>query len=265
MMDYNILNRGSFNETKLSFDVTSNPSNSGIHVHDILEGGAFCLRKAEWKYSVGDGQIDPYGWPRSPLKISINKILQDQTASPVEFSPPELLRDKIEISTFNPSTLRVTVHIILYGVMMVPMAGEPLLSDKEILGYSLLDDSQKGMLALSEAVIDRLDQHLKQLGLDGLRDQMLGGQVGPALSLLPEGLRHLVALPNSDPNTNPQSDPNTNPQFEALPALPLKDEAELKSLLIGDLVTFKTLNNSEITLDEIQSLADYLLDKSWTR
>jgi hypothetical protein len=255
MMDYNILNRGAFNETKLSFDITSNPGNAGIHVHNLPEGGAFCLNKAEWKYSVGAGQIDPYGWPKSPLKISINKVLKDQTASPVEFNPPELLRDKIEITTVNPSTLRVTVHITIYGVLMSPVAGEPLLSDKEILGYSLLDNSQKGMLALSEAVIDRIDQHFKQLGMDGLRDQMLGGQVGPASQMLPEGLRHL-ALPNTQ---------ELPPETEAISALPLKDETELKSLLIGDLVTYKTLNSSEISLDEIQALADYLLEKGWMR
>ena len=251
MMDYNILNRGAFNETKLSFEVTSEPGNSGTHIHKLPRGGAFCLKSAEWKYSVGGGQIDPYGWPRSPLKISINDVLREQTASPVNYSPPKLLRDKIEILVSNPSTLRVTVHITVCGVTVAPVAGEPLLSDKEILGYSLLDDSQKGMLALSEAVIDRIDEHFKQLGLDGLRDQMLGGQVGPAMQMLPEGLRHL-ALPNSG-------------SVEPIIPLPLKDEADLKSLLIGDLVTYKTLNSSEISLDEIQALVDYLLDKGWMK
>lgn len=254
MMDYNILNRGSFNETKLSFEIGVDPGKSNKHVHKLPTGGALCLKKAEWKYGVDAGQLDSYGWPRSPLKISINSALKDQTASPAIFSPPELLRDEVEISISNPSTLRVTVHITIYGVIVAPMAGEPLLSDKEILGYSLLDDSQKGMLALSEAVIDRVDQHFKQLGLEGLRDQMLGGQVGPALSMLPENLKHL-ALPNT---INPTTIPET-------PALSLKDDAELKSLLIGDLVTYKTLNDSEITLDEIQSLVTYLLDKGWMR
>jgi len=257
MMDYNILNRGAFNKTKLSFDITSEPSNSGVHIHKLPEGAAFFFFFSEWKYSVGAGQIDPYGWPRSPLKISINNVLHDQTASPVEFSPPELLRDKIEISTANSSTLRVTVHITIYGVLMSPTAGEPLLSDKEILGYSQLDDSQKGMLALSEAVIDRIDEHFKQLGVGGLRDQMLGGQVGAAMEMLPKGLRHL-ALPSTNIDL-------IEPLSEESPALPLKDDSEVKSLLIGDLVTYKTLNSSEITLDEIQALADYLLDKGWLR
>lgn len=256
-MDYNILNRGAFNETSLSFDITSEPGNCGTAVHKLPEGGAFCLNKASWKYSVGAGQLDPYGWPRSPLKISINKVLKDQTASPAEFSPPELLRNAIEIVTSNPSTLRVTVHITLTGVLMSPVAGEPALSDKEIMGYSLLDNSQKGMLALSEAVIDRVDEHFKQLGLDGLRDQMLGGQVGAAAQILPEGLKHLALPSNQGSRVMPLEDP--------IAALPAKDGDELKSLLIGDLVTYKTINSSDITLEEIQNLTFYLLDKGWIK
>jgi hypothetical protein len=179
------------------------------------------------------------------MRISINNAVTQQTASPVILSPPAILTPKIEVNIHNPSSLRVTIHLTISGELAVPIEGSAALSEKEVLGYSLLDDSQKGMLALQEAAMDRLDERFRQLGIDsGLRDQMLAGQISDVMKL---------------PGESPQMEPY------ALETAPKKPLDELKSLLVGDLVQYKLSSNSEISLEELQALADYLLDKDWIK
>ena len=250
MMDFNILNRARFQESTLVFAVTVNPGTDGIHLHE-LNGGVFCLKHAGWKYSVGGGQIDPYGWPKVPMRISINNAVIEQTASPIVLSPPAILSPRIEVKIHNPSNLRVTIHLTIKGELAVPIDGSPSLSEKEVLGYSLLDDSQKGMLALQEAAMDRLDDQLRQLGVDsGIRNQMLAGQVNEALGL--PGIQTALGLPEAQ-----------TPLALSTGEATKKTQEELKSLLVGDMVQYKLKNSSDISLEEIQSLTDFLLDKDW--
>lgn len=242
MMDFNILNRATFEETTLKFPITC--PRGIVTAHKIsLDGGYFCLKYMEWRYGVAGGQKDDdgYGWPKVPMQISVNNAINAKTESPVIFSPPTILRDEITIQINNPSALAVTVHLIMRGVKVSPTDGSPILSDKEILGYSLLDDTQKGMLALQEAAADRLDEHLKQLGFDtNFRTLALGGHFSG---------EDLKALTMQTTGVAEES----------------KSTEELTSLLVGDLVKFKLNSNSTISLEEIQSLASFLLERSWRK
>jgi len=229
----------------LTFPINTGSGASTAYSHD-LNGGSFCLKRAEWRYSVPGGQLDDYGWPKVPMQISINGAMQDQTASPVVISPPALLKNKVEVSISNPSSLQVTIHLTITGTLVTPI-GDSALTSKEMLGYSLLDDSQKGMLALEEAATDRMREHLKQLGFDSqTQEQIMLGQSNTS-NINPSALPSAVikALDTESNNT--------------------KKPEELKSLLVGDLVQFKLTNSSEITLDEIQALSDYLLSKEWKK
>jgi len=258
MMDYNLLNRASFNDTKLTFAITAEAGKQKFHTHKLPPGGIFCARQFDWKYAVGSDQSD---WPKVPMQISINDVITGRTESPLSFSPPALLRDEIRIGIQNSSMVAVIIHINAHGTIVAPIAGTPGLSDKEILGYSLLDDSQRGMLALSEAAVDRLDDNLRQVGLEGYRDRILG-LPGQLAGQLPG-----QQLPGQLPGPQPQLIPiEASPTpAELLKELPLKSADELMSLLLGDLVTYKSSKESDISLEEIQNLASYLLEKGWFR
>jgi len=106
------------------------------------------------------------------------------------------------------------------------------------------------MLALSEAAVDRVNEHLKQLGFSGVRDPSLAGQVGPQQQSLPSS-EHLAL----------QSDLVSMEKG----TMKNKTTTELLSLCIGDLVTYKTQVGSEITLEDIQGIADFLLEKGWIK
>jgi len=258
MMDYNILNRGSFNDTEITHDITVTPSQTSKSWHELGDYTSLLLKEISWKYSVPGGQTDAYCWPRQGLHVAITDAFKARVASPVLLNPAPLLKNKYEVIISNPSTVAVTVHMLLKGVLVKQNPGEPLLSDKEIRGYSLLDDSQKGMMALSEAVIDRIDDHFKQLGLAGLRDRLPGGQVAN-INMLSAELKQMAALPNSSPN---ELELHVEPRAIEPPKV---DSEMLKALLIGELVTCKTEKSFDLTLEDITFLASYLINKGWMK
>ena len=239
MMDFNILNRATFKKTSLEVSITAEPGTQAQHVVP-LQGGSFCLEYVEWKYSVSAGQSD-YDWPKVPMQISIGDVI-DRTASPIEYAPPTILED-FRIRVKNPSAIKVTVNFRLRGTHVIPIPGNIPLSEKEILGYNMLNDSQKGMLALQEAAYDRLDEHFRQLGVEGgIRNALLAGQISD-----------LKQLPGSEPLALTSD------------LIPRKSVEDLHSLLLGDLVTYKALHGSILELDEIQAIAKFLLEKNWIR
>ena len=250
MMDPNILNRGSFTDAEIPVEITVYPSKTQTVSHEFGNDTVLLLKEAAWKYSVAAGQKDDYGWPRQGLQVAITNAFKAQVANPVTLNPASVLRNKCEIIIANPSSLIVTVHMILRGVLVKQIPGEPPLSDKEMIGYSLLDNSQKGMLALSEAMIDRLDDHLKQLGLDGLRGRLPGGQVADITML---NSKQFSALPNNDAS------------YHALSSNEVLDCETLKSLLIGEIATCTSTESLNISLEAINTLATFLLAKGWKK
>jgi hypothetical protein len=224
MNDYNLFNRASFSDTTIRLKSLIKPGQTSNLVRMLQPGSILAAKQVTWKYSVENGQLE---WPKTPLLLSIADV-EGRAESPIFFSPPVLFKDKLEAKVINPSTIGVYIHLELQGTLVTPKPGAPGLSDTEVLGYSLLDKSQIGMLALSEAAVDRLHQ-----GLPGSFQSSLPGS-------------NLKALSTSD-----------QPALSA----PEKSQEELESLLIGDLVTAK----AGLTLEEIQPLATYLLSKGWRR
>jgi len=122
MMDFNILNRATFQETLLEFSITAQSGVTETHVNNFPENAVFCVRSAEWKYSVPGGQLDPYGWPKVPMRVSIENAMKEQIASPQSFSPPAIARDKLSTQVINTSAVSVTVLMKVSGLLVLPVA-----------------------------------------------------------------------------------------------------------------------------------------------
>ena len=119
-----------------------------------LDDKLFCVKTLEWRYSV-----DPedkrtleggYGWPKQPLAVSIQGCCENETSSPLEFSPPIVKRSQLEVIVANPSAVPVSLNLTVQGFLAIPNNGAEL-SDSEITGYCMLDDNARGMLALQSA------------------------------------------------------------------------------------------------------------------
>jgi len=226
MFSIDIFERAEFQNTELKFSIKCPPGKTSNYTHP-LPLSSFCLEFVEWKYEVPAGQGD-YGWPRRPMEISLTGCVERQTASPVTFSPPAVINETLITSVANPSELTVIVHLKLKGVLIAHKDKDRKLSKQEMLGYCLLDNSQKGLLALQ-------------------------GASAKAFAFQEQNQNYALS------SENPLALEDSAPQKRTT------DPKKLKTLLIGDLVQFKLCKESIISLEEIDSLADYLLEKSWTK
>jgi hypothetical protein len=235
IQDFNILNRASFEDRELNFKVSVDGGCQQNHEIRLEPEQVFCIIEISWKYEVKDN-TNSYGWPKIPVKVSIPDILSDTTSSPHTFSPARFLRQNYTLVLCNSSDINVVVHFTLKGTLVTPKDGA-VISDKEILGYSLLDDNYKGMLALGESVVDGLEA---KLGVD---------------------LRQQKALPGQLPQTSRQLPGQTT---KALTDSEYSKEV-LISLLIGDLIILQDGLNSKIDTSELRNLASLLVEKGWRR
>jgi hypothetical protein len=225
MFGLDIFERAEFQNTELKFSIKCPPGKTSSYTHS-LPLSSFCLEYVEWKYEVPAGQGD-YGWPRRPMEINLADCIERQTASPVNFSPPAVISEQLVAHIANPSELTVIVHLKLKGVLIAHKDKDRKLSKQEMLGYCLLDNSQKGLLALQ------------------------GASTAFAFQ---EGQDQTPAFPEKSPQALEDSTHKIVP-----------DAQKLKTILIGDLVQFKLMKESSISLEEIDILADYLLEKSWVK
>lgn len=234
MSDLNILNRASFEDTELQVEAIVPPGQTTTVKHNLNPGQIFCLKEISWKYGVDNNLQDGYGWPRCGLMVTLDGAFKDRVESPYKASPPKILQ-QLEFKILNPSSLRVKLYFTLKG-QLVSQRGEDPLSFKEILGYILLNDNQKGILALTEAFSSK-----NELSLDSILTSLAGGNL-PAFSE-----RNNLQLPNSKPIAS------------------LSDEESVISLMIGDLVTFQSNQFEPLKVDHIRELAKYLVSKHWNR
>lgn len=171
---------------------------------EIPQGIAYCLEKITWKYAVN--HTDPktteggYGWPKFPLKVTLDPILNAEISPPNTLQPPKVFYGKTPVIVENPSDIPVYLLLTLEGTLVSKLGHEEVL-ESEILGYSMLDPSHRGMLALTQATAER---------------QMLETSATPSLHAFPGSSP--MALPNSAP---PSSD-------------------ERLSMMIGDIIRAKT-------------------------
>ena len=226
MQDLNLFSRANFEDTTLQLTCTAKPAQSGKAFSSFLPNQVFCVQEVSWKYSVEAGD-DSYGWPKSPVKVTILGITENRVETPVKVSPPKLLTDSLQVEIQNPASLVVTVHFTIKGILATAK-NNGAVSATEILGYALLDNNQRGMLALSGS------HNSKQLGVEGSAFLQMESQ-------------HTRALTMKQP-------------------LALEDEQSLNSLMIGDLVTYQPSQPEfALKLEQIRDLAKYLINKKWSR
>lgn len=226
-MDFNILNRAEFQESDIDLAIICIPGKTTNHSYP-LPNGAICLKGADWKYEVPGGQEG--SWPKQALQLTIIGAFTNATARNVTLNPPVIIREKIDISINNPSAVQVTLHLKLMGTLIKNIGNAPL-TNKEILGYTLLDNNQRGLLALEEAARDRVQEYLKELGVEGnIENRML----------------------TSYPEVKALEDSKVNPE-------------NLQKILLGELVQFTIGNNISIDNNSLNELATYLIDKGWSR
>lgn len=197
MIDFNIGDKAHFEQKIIEIPVSAKAGEAQTRSVELGDA-VFCLKSASWKYSVEPGNAGDYGWPKTPMRVTLADAFSDKTGSPQTFSPPKLLRS-IDVNVINPASIPVTTSILLEGTLITPNLGEFLPSDKEILGYVSLSPSQRGMLDLNRQMLMQMSQQFH--AITGSEPLSLGQDVAKA-------------LPTSD-----------------------IDEDLLKSLLIGDLAT----------------------------
>lgn len=119
-----------------------------------LHNRILCIESLDWKYSVDPhdkrARESSYGWPKQALQVTIDDCCSGETSSPLQFKPPVVKRDKLEVVVTNPSSLPVTLVINVSGVLAT-LQNQQELSDQEMQGYCLLDDNARGLLALQSA------------------------------------------------------------------------------------------------------------------
>ena len=145
----NLLERASFEEKEYTFKVSVDSGNSRDHRIELEPEQFLGIAEVGWKYEVPES-TNAYGWPRIPVRISIPGVLSDTVSSPHEFSPVRLIKERANIVLQNNSEVDVVVHFNIKGTLVTPKSGMDV-SENEILGYTMLDSSHKGMLALSGA------------------------------------------------------------------------------------------------------------------
>lgn len=150
-----LLNRGSVSRKTFNLQILVEPGQQNV-AQVQLDSNVLCIEELEWCYSVDSNDRRTlkggYGWPKHPLAISIDNCCSDETSSPVVLSPPVLKRAKVEVAVSNPSAVPVTLNLKVKGQLAIGAE----LSDEEIIGYCMLDDNARGMLALQNAANYRL-------------------------------------------------------------------------------------------------------------
>jgi len=158
MIDFNIGDKAIFEQKILQFPVEVKAGLAETLQYELGDA-IFCLEKVSWRYSVNASNAGDYGWPKTPMSVTVADAFSDETGSPHTFSPPKLL-SSIDINVINPASIPVTTNIILEGTLITPNLGEVLPSHKELIGYVSLSPSQRGMLALNGQMLLQMSQQV---------------------------------------------------------------------------------------------------------
>jgi len=134
-------------EKNMSFKVATKPGATTPFVLPFKDNLPFCIKSIKWNYMVSAGVSDPtgYGWPKIPLEVTVDAICNGETASPVIFTTPIVMRG-VTGSVCNRTHLPVELCIQFIGLLVSgDISGLP---DQQIAAYASLDASQRGLLAL---------------------------------------------------------------------------------------------------------------------
>lgn len=136
-------------EKVMSFKVATRPGATTPFVLPFKDNLPFCIKVIRWNYMVSPGVSDPtgYGWPKIPLEVTVDTICNSETASPVSFVTPVVMRG-VTGSICNRTHLPVELCLQFVGLIVSgDIAG---LLDHQIAAYASLDSSQRGLLALPQ-------------------------------------------------------------------------------------------------------------------
>jgi hypothetical protein len=201
MTDYNILNRGSFDDKRKTYEVQIQPF--------IVEGGAsfnlggpnnvLWVKQVSWKYEYID-----VGVPNARRVHPIEKIVVsveggtepildavDRALPP--FTEPQPIVGQIYFRVRNTNLAnnhKLVVKFFVDGVLVKPRDGIDPPTLKQMKAYIMMDSSDRGKLAMEEAAADQLDETLTQMGFGSLRDSLPGGMA--ALKQLPPMMQNAV-------------------------------------------------------------------------
>jgi len=238
--------------------VKTTPHSVGVDIKALKDNESFWIQKASWEYSTPATQIGSYGWPKKPLRLTINSVVTDQISSPLTFAAPRPCYGEIKATAKNDSDVSVLLHLSLDGISVTtkPNSG---ITEKEILGYLLLDDSQKGMLALTESVVDRWDEEFKKMG-GSLRERLPGGQAGfflESLSKDPQQFQKFLALQETELKLSQNSEEVVMADFD-------ENKETAISSFIGDLVLACRKSGVKVDLDQVEAISTFMVTKGWS-
>lgn len=271
-VDFNILNRASFDNRPITIDLRVQPTVYEGSRAKMLGESVYWVRSVDWKFGYFDvGMFGSKEIPLKKLKMTIGggveKPLLELSEDPLSnLSPPIPITGRIDVAVQNTNignNHELRVKFVLHGVLVTPKSGQEPLTLKQMLGYILMDDSKRGELAFAEAVVDSLDEKMIEMGMDSIRSSLPNG-LG-AIKALPEPLQRIF-LQNANPALLGLVD-NQSPAGQPLPALTLKeqlpliDEDKEKSTFLGDLLTAC----SDLTPDQLKAISDEMVEKGWRR
>lgn len=136
-------------EKIMSFKVATKPGATTPFSLPFKDNLPFCIKVIKWNYMVSPGVSDStgYGWPKIPLEVTVDTICDGETASPVSFVTPVVMRG-VTGSVCNRTHLPVELCLQFVGLAVSgDIAG---LLDQQIAAYASLDSSQRGLLALPQ-------------------------------------------------------------------------------------------------------------------
>lgn len=156
-MALSLFSRAEFRSKKFEHRIPVPAHQVETWMWEIPASLAFCLENVTWRYAVNHS--DPktfengYGWPKTPLKVTIEPLLSAEVSPPDKLQPPKVFTGKVPVVVENPSDIPVTLILKLEGILVAKTGTEDVL-ESEILGYAMLEPSQRGMLAISQASIE---------------------------------------------------------------------------------------------------------------
>jgi len=135
-----------FVERNLTYVVPTKP-NQVTPFSFALKHDRFCLKQIKWTYSIPT-ITDNYGWPRVPLRVSIESICQDEVGNPIVLTIPQVV-DQFVGSVRNESTIPVNLTLSFDGIF-VSGPGLAELDAHYLANFCMLEPAQKALLQIKQ-------------------------------------------------------------------------------------------------------------------
>lgn len=278
MTDHNILNSANFDDMQKTFTVTVQPF--------IHEGGGqmdlggmnnvFWIKHVGWEYRYIDvGYPNAVRKPIKKIEVSCADILHNTTRALPPFTEPRPVVGTVPFRVVNTNldnNHRLQVDFHVRGVLVSPRAGCEPLPLKMQKAYVMMDENQRGMLALKEAAGDQLEETFNKLGLGSLRESLPGGISG--LKELPPLLQQAVLTGLMQKGELPQLS-QMLPLAPALTgglgggsemlALPEADPEKESSAFVGDMLTACPDECHDAVVKHLKKIAETMIEKGWRR